>query len=326
MTQKLKISLSALAAALLLSNCQEAPDTAIQQIKNASASEVVGTIEMEAPARIVKAGFAPDDFAKWKSEILLLSETGALYRTTANDTKISAIEGEFTDISGLSLGGNQVGFLGLKPDGQMVTFKRNNETGNFSKTIFTAPDQAYRQFCAGSPGESQMLWAMRDDRTLDALALEVSKTGHIELSIENTVKAPFKTSHCATSYDGQLSVQDAKTGNIRLRDGDKWSALTRSAQIGPYSWLSGAQDKAVLTSAAQMGNLSRHGEDAVHTVTIIDGLGISGMERPGLAVATTVNLGSTFADGAVLVADDESGRVILIAKPYFVQVTTGSAN
>ena len=51
---------------------------------------------------------------------------------------------------------------------------------------------------------------------------------------------------------------------------------------------------------------------------IINGLSIQGLSTPGYATLTHENMGSVFADGLVIAADSQSGRLILIARSYLL--------
>jgi len=312
--------------AIALTNCQDNPPAIDSNTAATVTVEVVATIELETPDRIVDAAFAPDNIAKWKSEILLLSDAGTLYRATTNDTKISTVDGQFSDITGLDMGENRVGFLGLKPDGQLTAYQRNSETESFEKTLFSGPDQAYTRLCTGSVVNPQKIWALKGDNALEELSIDVSDTGHIDVSVTANQKAPTRTLHCASAADGQISVQDQKSGKTKLLQDGKWMSLSKNTETGPYSLISSTDSSTLLSASANSGNLSLINDGHIQDVSIVDGLGISGMPKPGLALATDINLGSTFSEGAVLVADAETGRIILIAKPYFEDITVGTAN
>ena len=52
---------------------------------------------------------------------------------------------------------------------------------------------------------------------------------------------------------------------------------------------------------------------------IIKGLSIEGMTTPGYAALTHENMGSVFADGILITADSETGRLIFIARSYIMK-------
>lgn len=54
------------------------------------------------------------------------------------------------------------------------------------------------------------------------------------------------------------------------------------------------------------------------TVSITNGLSIAGITNPAHIGATTANMGSVFRDGVILASDEDSGRIVLIARDYFV--------
>ncbi len=55
------------------------------------------------------------------------------------------------------------------------------------------------------------------------------------------------------------------------------------------------------------------------TVSISNGLSIAGISNPAYVGATTVNMGSVFRNGVILTTDKDSGRIVLIARDYFVE-------
>lgn len=55
------------------------------------------------------------------------------------------------------------------------------------------------------------------------------------------------------------------------------------------------------------------------TVSISNGLSIAGISNPAYVGATTVNMGSVFRNGVILATENDSGRIVLIARDYFVE-------
>ena len=53
---------------------------------------------------------------------------------------------------------------------------------------------------------------------------------------------------------------------------------------------------------------------------MVNGLSIQGLATPSYATLTHVNMGSVFADGVLIAADSETGRLILIARSYLLDV------
>ena len=59
------------------------------------------------------------------------------------------------------------------------------------------------------------------------------------------------------------------------------------------------------------------------SVSVINGLSISGIKSPSFTTVTTANMGSVFNNGLVLVAEKDTGRVVLIARDYFIEALGG---
>ena len=58
------------------------------------------------------------------------------------------------------------------------------------------------------------------------------------------------------------------------------------------------------------------------TVSITNGLSILGLTNPGYVGVTTANMGSVYRNGVILTTDKDSGRIVLIARDYFVEAVT----
>jgi len=56
---------------------------------------------------------------------------------------------------------------------------------------------------------------------------------------------------------------------------------------------------------------------------IVKGLSIEGMTTPGYAALTHENMGSVFADGILIAADSETGRLTFIARSYIMKTMAG---
>ena len=64
-------------------------------------------------------------------------------------------------------------------------------------------------------------------------------------------------------------------------------------------------------------------EDKTMTVSITNGLSISGIKSPSVTTVTTANMGSVFNNGLVLVAEKGTGRIVLISRDYFIEALGG---
>lgn len=59
-------------------------------------------------------------------------------------------------------------------------------------------------------------------------------------------------------------------------------------------------------------------EGEAKTVSITNGLSIAGVTNLSHIAVTTANMGSVFNNGVILASDADSGRIVLIARDYFV--------
>jgi len=64
--------------------------------------------------------------------------------------------------------------------------------------------------------------------------------------------------------------------------------------------------------------LSVNVSNQMKTMSISHGLSIAGIDTPAFATATSANMGSVFRNGVVLVSEKDSGRIVLIARDYFI--------
>ena len=59
------------------------------------------------------------------------------------------------------------------------------------------------------------------------------------------------------------------------------------------------------------------------SVSITNGLSIAGIKSPSFTTVTTANMGSVFNNGLVLVAEKDTGRIVLISRDYFIEALNG---
>ena len=74
-----------------------------------------------------------------------------------------------------------------------------------------------------------------------------------------------------------------------------------------------------LTIADDAPHLTAQVNAETKSVSITNGLSIAGISNPAYVGATSVNMGSVFRDGVILTTEKDSGRIVLIARDYFVE-------
>jgi len=165
--------------------------------------------------------------------------------------------------------------------------------------------------------------------------LGLDKNGHIKAFIEADDEGNFKP--MAISY-GDLKVERfcqsssptpdkiyAKTSkNITLVLNTEFFeetsvAIKHTPFQGDSPCGTAAADGLDLNISDNNAFIIQHKADKNRTISIDTGLSIAALDTPGFVQETTLNMGSVFNQGLILVGDKDSGRLVLISREYAVK-------
>lgn len=253
---------------------------------NAANIIVRATSNLEAPTSIVEATFVPNSVATWLGHIIMIDKSGNLHRSTT-DSKVQLIDkGDYKSVFGIARVKQPGVFLAVTKSGKLKAFIEADDAGNFKQLPISIDSETrLSQFCQSSSPSSSRVYAVNTENAVKAYDVVVTENASVALeTISNDAKSNDKesTACSALTYDADKSIALDKTT----------PHLTVSV---------GGQDK---------------------TVSITNGLSIRGLSAPAYVGATTANMGSVFRDGVILTSDKNSGRIVLIARDYFVDAVS----
>ena len=170
--------------------------------------------------------------------------------------------------------------------------------------------------------------------------LAVTKSGNLKAFIEADDEGNFKqlpisissetrlTKFCQSAVPTASQVFAITNGNVvkgfnvEITENTSVSLGVIETGVGPTCpSLTYDQDKSIELDKATSELLISAGRTK-KTISITNGLSILGLTNPGYVSVTTANMGSVYRNGVILTADKDSGRIVLIARDYFVEAVT----
>lgn len=267
-------------AALLGTACQSGDDAPQTNAAKAAADITLrATSDVQTPSPIKAATFVPNSVATWLGHIILLDNKGMLHRATTDSTKTETVAlGRYADVIGLARVKKSGVFLALTPQGQIKAFVQSDDDGNYSPMAVSQGGESFKRFCATSTPSGSVIWARTTSRASQKLAIDI---------FDNT------------------SVTLTKT-DISDEDIDPCKANNALSLNETYTLKPDNDDTGLI--------LGSDGSDM--TVNVTNGLSIGGVKEAGFVTVTNANMGSVFNQGAVLIAEKDEGRLVLISRAY----------
>lgn len=274
---------TALTAILLGTACQSGDDSANTKSPGGSAPAaditLRATSDIRTPAPIKAATFVPNSVASWLGHIILLDDKGKLHRATTDSTETELVAlGRYADVIGLAREKKSGVFLALTPQGQVKAFVQSDNEGNFSPLAVSQNLQAFDRFCASTTPSGSLIWAETQAGLPKKIAVNVFEDSSVTLSETAIAKEDIDLckANDALKLGAGYSISPDDKGTGLILDDDKKRM----------------------------------------TMDVMNGLSIQGVKDAGFVTVTSSNMGSVFNEGAILIAEQDEGRLVLIARGY----------
>lgn len=305
------LSLSAVFVSLLwgCSDAQPEPAMTPDTLRtNADATlTVTADINMGIMAKDITV--IPNDVAPWLSHIVVISEDGELYQTALDSGEAKPLGARAVDAIGLMRMEAPGVVLTLSEMGGLDAYIESNDAGELASLPVNGPDlgtnMRIEQFCSASTAPSDTIYAVAGGSVM-RMAILVEGTDQIRLS---------KT-------DSQVWDGGDDTSCVMI--GDTPSAVTSA---NPVSLLGDGNDALFIRPLAPNDYIavSRNADDIGAAVSIGAGLSTEGLSAASASYVSNDSLGGVFRDGAIILADANAPRLVLISKP-FAQKTLADLN
>ena len=188
------------------------------------------------------------------------------------------------------------------------------DKGNYSSVIGLARIKQPGVFLAiTKTGSLKAYIEADDDGNFKALPVSINDGTRLIHFCQNAL--PQKDQIWAISNDNvvrryKIDVTDNASVSIAAMD-DK----VKTKACAPITY----ESEDSLSIADDAPHLTAQVNAETKSVSITNGLSIAGITNPAYVGATTVNMGSVFRDGVILTTEKDSGRIVLIARDYFVE-------
>ena len=299
MTHKIQTSF-AIVATFFLTSC--GGDTSALLAPPSRTIDLRVTAEIETGVNAKHVTVIPNDVAPWLSHIILIGEDGELYQTALDSGKAKALSAKAVDAVGLMREKAAGVVLTLSEAGTVSALIETDDAGNLGAITVSANLPTLANFCAADQAPRDTVHAMSTDGDILSIAVLVQES-QIILSEANRIEGQKGAADCIVRND-IAQFQNGASG---------------AAQLGVLNF-SGAQST---ISAAATGELTWRGDTDAALITITPGLSTPGLSKASAIHITSDSLGGAFRDGALIIADAQEPRLVMISAG-FAQNTIGA--
>jgi len=320
--------------ALCLGGCGPNTDTTPSSPDFGQTTDITleATTDFETPAKIIRASFVPNLTASWVSQIIMVDENGDLHRTVTSGLKSQPLQkGTYIDVFGVTRKQAAGAFLALKDDGSVDAFIEIDDAGNFKPIPLSRASTPIRSFCSQSQAlpvseGGDIIWALSTEGHL--LKLKLRLTDNQAASLETLLKkdSSGKYRHCSVSQNSGIFAKTSDSEFLFRYDPDKnaWASTRLTAGPSPTSekrqgFITISETPAPLFLTTKAKALTLFDKKAANRIEISNGLSIAGVAESGFATLTSAQLGGALNSGAVLIADSQNPRMVLISRGYMMQ-------
>lgn len=293
MTYKIRTPF-AIAAALFLAACSG--DTSAPLAPPSDTIDLRVTAEVETGVNARHITVIPNDVAPWLSHIILIGEDDALYQTALDSGKAKALNAKAVDAVGLMREKAAGVVLTLSKAGTVSALIETDDAGNLGAITVSANLPPLSRFCAADKAPRDTVYAMSTDGNILSIAVLVQES-QIILSETERMDSQNGASDCIV-MGGLPQFQNSGTQLSVLNFGEAQSTLSVNAS-GALTWRSGA--------------------DAAR-IAITPGLSTPGLSKASAVYTTPDSLGGAFRDGAIIIADADAPRLVMISAGFAERV------
>ena len=269
-----------LTAVLLGAACQSGEDTT-KAVDSAADFTLRATSDIRTPSPIKAATFVPNSVASWLGHIILLDNKWTLHRATTDSAETDLVAlGKYADIIGLAREKKSGVFLALTQQGQIKAFIQSDNEGNFSPLAVSMDETRFERFCSFSAPNSSTIIAETASGKVHTLEVDIFEDASLTLK---GLKTQYGMNPCEARNALPLGTRHA------LKPNSKSEHVTISTDKNDIA------------------------------VEITNGLSIAGIKAPGFVTVTSANMGSVFNEGALLIAEQDEGRFVLISRAYAIK-------
>jgi len=262
-----------------LSGCEAPPGPNLYELDNLPVIDLKATDAVDTPEPMVKATFVPNSVASWLGHVILLSETGSIWRTSSNGARPVLIdEGPFTDIHGLFRKEAAGVFVGSKDNGEIIAFLQIDDAGTFKRISLSQDGLDFKQFC-NNPASEQ---------------IQIITQGNQSTTLSSDIEGVNDQN------------EGPKSSVIDVRQSDTKCLENKYQILSPETAVYFVKNRLIFEK-----NQSPHTQ-----LSIIDGLSIQGVETPSFLSGTSHSMGSTFNGGMYVVGDADNNRLVFLSGGY----------
>lgn len=290
-----------LLACLMMLSCGDKAE--VQTLDNSNtAIELPVTSQVMLPEKGVAYAFVPNDAAQWLSQIIILSEDGDLYQTTADGSDVKQIQGaKAKSIIGLNRPGDPGMFLAILNEGTIKAYVEVDDEGRFDPAPFSSPELKLKAFCAPNKTPTNAFRALNTKGEVREISASlVNKVIELKDSTEQTNE----------------KISDKMKDNASCTASTNNDVVLFSSSTIPMATLENAENYIPLGVDSKSSNVTMYSSNGPKSISITDGITIPGVLRPQSVYAVSDNFGGPFNNGLILVSDADEPRFVIISADF----------
>ena len=302
---------SSAAIAIGLTACKQtnAPSPLIEAEPVAS---LTVTADINAGIRTQKITIIPNDIAPWLSQIILIDEEGELYQTALDSGEANSLGMNAKDAIGLMRRKAPGVLLTLSETNTLSALIETSDEGDLSSITVSAPDLSLASFCQGNTAPEDNVYALTTNGDIVNLVVLVEENESVRLSMTDRMDMAGKPIGC-------VKIKDQAFGLYRDRIVSSDGQQTYSMSIGEQqvAVLSGDASTRIISPLSPNPNLAIFsiGNKEAFGASVTGGLSTLPLKQINAAHIYTNSMGGVFRDGALILSDATSDRIVMISLP-----------
>ncbi|WP_371397730.1 hypothetical protein [Fretibacter rubidus] len=258
-----------------------------QSTNTDSVTELRVTAEVNTNVNAAHITVIPNDVAPWLSHIILIDQDGDLYQTALDSGVAKPLNMKAVDAVGLMREQAAGVVLTLSEAGTISALIESDDEGNLSPLPVSSSVGGLSRFCETAHAPSGTVFAQAEGGDVVEMGVLVQESQIILSEIERS-KGQADAA-CYVNGD-TVSFQQSSDGRFAVLD------------FGDRTILSAADKGAVWSGGG--------------AVTITSGLSTPGIDTARAVHATSDSLGGAFRDGAIIMADADAPRLVMISAGF----------
>lgn len=257
------------------------------------------TFDRDIDVNVQKISVVPNNVAPWAGSLFIIDDQNILYRSNIESGDFKSMSKDIKTMAPLSRKNKAGILLTLTPEDQMSGLYEINDQGDYVEIDLSSTPDNITNFCAVNTLSEQRVYGRQNEGQVSAL----------------DIVSPIENSFINSAYIEKLNTQHDEACALSINDKD----------VSPIKLPPNALDVGVIgtnqllftTAESRIKpRLYLKDDERIIAIDITGGLSSEAPKRIDSLYVSQSSLGGALRDGAVILADNESKRLIYISLSF----------